>query len=287
MRRCGIVRKCKMENYSVLMSVYAKEKPEQLEIAMQSIFEQTVKTNDFVLVCDGILPSELNTIIKKMENLHPELNVIRYEKNQGLGKALDIGLKYCKNNLVARMDSDDIAIRTRCEKQLNLFEKMPELSICSGTIEEFIDSPENIVSLRSVPEKQKDIKKRMRTRSAFNHPAVMYKKSEVIRCGGYGKLKRKQDHDLFSRMMNMGCIAYNIQEPILLFRSDINNLKRRKSWINCKSYIIAQWHILIRGHCSLLDFIYVVAAQFFFYLAPTSLVDNVTKKYLRDKVARG
>lgn len=273
-----------MENYSVLMSVYRKEDPENLRLAMESMWGQTVPTDDFVLVCDGTLTDSLDAVVGEMQSKHPNLHVIRYEQNLGLGKALDIGLKECKNELVARMDSDDISLADRCGKQLHLFERNPDLSICSGTISEFIGSPENIVSMRTVPEHQEAIKKRMRTRSAFNHPAVMYKKSEVIRCGGYGSLKRKQDHDLFSRMMNRGCVAYNIQQPILLFRSDENNLIRRKSWVNCKSYIIAQWSILKRGHCTVGDFLYVVAAQMFFLLAPARVVDRVTKKHLRTNV---
>ena len=133
-------------------------------------------------------------------------------------------------------------------------------------------------------EKQSEIKKQMRTRSAFNHPAVMYKKSAVVRCGGYGVLKRKQDHDLFSRMMNMGCKAYNIQEVLLLFRADNNNTKRRKSLENCKSYVIAQWNILKRGHCSIGDFVYVVFAQMFFLLAPIKMINYISRKYLRKEI---
>lgn len=268
-------------DYSVLMSVYRKEKPEHLVASMNSMWNQTVPTNDFVLVCDGKLTPELDNVIEQMEQEHPELHAVRYDENKGLGKALDIGLQYCVNDLVARMDSDDISLPERCEKQLELFEKMPDLSICSGTISEFIGSEDHIVSKRVVPERYKEIKKRMRTRSAFNHPAVMYKKSEVIRCGGYGDLKRKQDHDLFSRMMNMGCVAYNIQEPILLFRADEYQLERRKSWKNCSAYIRAQLRILKRGECSLFEFFYVLFAQVFFLIMPSRVIKIVTKKFLR------
>lgn len=52
-----------MQNYSVLMSVYHKEKPEYLRQAIESIQVQTVPTNDFVLVCDGPLNPELDAVI--------------------------------------------------------------------------------------------------------------------------------------------------------------------------------------------------------------------------------
>lgn len=267
------------------MSVYHKEKPEYLIDAIESMLNQTIPPEQFVIVEDGPLTSELSEVINKYKEENKLLfTIVTLQENQGLGIALDEGIKVCRNEIIARMDSDDISIQNRCERQLELFQKDTELDIVSGNICEFVDNPGNVVSSRIVPENQSEIEKQMRTRSAFNHPAVMYKKSEVIRCGGYGKLKRKQDHDLFSRMINMGCKAYNIQDIVLLFRANKNNVKRRKSLENCKSYVIAQWNILRRGHCSIVDFVYVVLAQIFFYVAPSKMTDFVTKKYLRKKL---
>ena len=105
-----------MDNYSVLMSVYHKEKAEFLREALDSIWNQTVQTDDFVLVCDGPLNEELDSVIAEHEKAHPGvLHVIRLEKNGGLGNALNIGIKQCKNELIARMDSDDISYPDRCE----------------------------------------------------------------------------------------------------------------------------------------------------------------------------
>ena len=41
------------ENYSILMSVYYKEKPEWLQQSIESMMKQTVLTNDFVIIKDG------------------------------------------------------------------------------------------------------------------------------------------------------------------------------------------------------------------------------------------
>ena len=57
------------ENYSVLMSVYIKEKPEFLRESMQSIYDQTIPTDDFVLICDGPLTKELNPESKQVKLL--------------------------------------------------------------------------------------------------------------------------------------------------------------------------------------------------------------------------
>ena len=117
------------------MSVYYKEKAEWLRQAMDSMWNQTIPTNDFVLVCDGPLTQELENVIVQMCTKHPELQVIRLKKNEGLGNALNLGLKHCKNELVARMDSDDIAFPDRCQKELNVFSAQPSISVCSGVIQ--------------------------------------------------------------------------------------------------------------------------------------------------------
>lgn len=98
-----------MENYSVLMSVYHGEKAEYLRLSANSILSQTVPTNDFVLMCDGPLTEELDAVIEDLLREHSDvLHVIRLEENRGLGDALNAGIQYCKNELIARMDSDDI-----------------------------------------------------------------------------------------------------------------------------------------------------------------------------------
>lgn len=222
-------------NYSVLMSVYDKEKPEFLSAAMQSIFNQTVKTDDFILVCDGPLTAGLDTTIEEMASVHPELHVIRLEKNSGLGTALNVGMRHCRHELVARMDSDDISRPDRCEKQLNMFLKNPELSIVSGTVEEFVSSPDQVEAKRILPEKQVDIVEFAKKRNPFNHPCVMYKKSAVEAVGGYQDFYLLEDYYLWVRMLQNGAKGYNIQEPLLWMRAGPEMYKRRAGWKYAKS----------------------------------------------------
>ena len=122
--------------YSVLMSVYHKENAEYLRTAMDSIWNQTVPTDDFVLVCDGPLNEGLDAVIEKMVEEHPDtLHVVRLEKNSGLGNALNEGIKHCRHELVARMDSDDISRPDRNERQLKVFQEHPDTSVVSGIVE--------------------------------------------------------------------------------------------------------------------------------------------------------
>ena len=123
-------------DYSVLMAVYAKEKPENLRESIKSMVEQTVAPNDFVIVCDGQLTSALYLVIDEFKERYPYINVIYSEKNRGLAAALSNGLNYCKNDIVARMDSDDIAFPDRMRLQLDAFREQGA-DIVSGTVTEF------------------------------------------------------------------------------------------------------------------------------------------------------
>lgn len=223
-------------DYSVLMSVYYKEKPEYLRQSMESIFAQTVPTNDFVLVCDGPLGSELDAVISDMQERHADvLHVIRLEKNMGLGNALNEGIKHCKNELVARMDSDDISRPDRCEQQLIAFRNMPDVSIISGTVEEFFISRESIDAQRVLPKKHEDILRFAKKRNPFNHPCVMYKKTAVEAAGGYQDFYLLEDYYLWIRMLMNGAMGYNLEKPLLWMRTGNGMYKRRSGWKYAKS----------------------------------------------------
>ena len=222
--------------YSVLMSVYIKERAEYLQEAMNSIWKQSVPTNNFVLVCDGPLTFELDSLIEEMEKKHPNiLCVVRLKKNGGLGNALNEGIKYCKNELVARMDSDDISRIDRCERQLRQFQENPELSIVSGIVEEFSISTEQIEARRVLPEKQVEIIQFAKKRNPFNHPCVMYKKSTVEDAGGYQDFYLLEDYFLWVRMLQKGFVGYNLQQPLLWMRAGSEMYRRRAGWKYAKS----------------------------------------------------
>lgn len=223
-------------SYSVLMSVYHKEKPEYLRQAIESIQKQSFPTDDFVLVCDGSLNLKLDAVIAaKQQEMDKVLNVVRLAKNSGLGNALNEGIKYCKNELVARMDSDDIAYPDRCEKQMAVFNTRPEVSICSGIVEEFTTDPDVVDTRRVPPENNAEIVEFAKKRNPFNHPCVMYKKSAVEAAGSYQDFYLLEDYYLWLRMLMIGYQGYNIQEPLLHMRAGSDMYLRRASWKYAKT----------------------------------------------------
>ena len=224
--------------YSVLMSVYHKEKPEYLKQAIESIQTQTLSTNDFVLVCDGPLNEQLDDVIAtKQQEMGDTLNVVRLAKNGGLGNALNEGIKYCKNELVARMDSDDIAYPDRCEKQIAVFNTHSEVSICSGIVEEFTTDPNTVDTRRVPPETNAEIIEFAKKRNPFNHPCVMYKKSAVEAVGSYQDFYLLEDYYLWLRMLMAGYQGYNIQEPLLHMRAGSDMYLRRAGWKYAKTAV--------------------------------------------------
>ena len=267
-----------MKPYSVLMSLYKEEHPEYLRAALDSMINQTVKPDEIILVEDGPLTEELYMVVEDYEYW---VHVIKNEKNLGLGLALNRGLEACRNEFVARMDTDDISKPERCEKQLKRFEEKPELSIVGSYVDEFIDDPSNIVSQRRVPLFQDDIYNYSKRRSSFNHPTVMYRKSAVLAEGGYANLKRNQDIDLFGRMMFRGYKGENIGEALLWFRSGKELAIRRKSWENTLSYIQTIRKFWKMGYSTFIDYAIVTVAQATIYIMPISVQGWLYKKILR------
>lgn len=270
------------KKYSVLMSLYKKEKPEYLDLAIKSMLEQTLPPDEIVIVKDGEITGELQKILEKYTVAYPGVfNIVGYEKNIGLGLALNYGLTFCKNEFVARMDTDDISKPERCEKQIKRFEAKPYLSIVGAWVDEFYTTPNEIVSTRKVPTSSDDIYNFAKKRSAFNHPVVMYRKSKVLENKGYGNLRRNQDVDLFGRMLYAGCKAENIAESLLFFRSNDDLAKRRRSWENTKSYIDTIKKFYKMGYAGFGDYMVVAAAQTVMFLMPIKLQHWIYKNFLR------
>lgn len=270
--------------YSVLMSVYHKENAEYLRTAMDSIWNQTIRTDDFVLVCDGPLNDELDAVIEAMRAAHPDtLHVVRLEKNGGLGNALNMGIKHCKHELVARMDSDDISRPDRCERQLKMFQEHPDISVVSGIVEEFTTSTSEIEARRVPPETQNEIVQFAKKRNPFNHPCVMYKKSAVEAAGGYQDFYLLEDYYLWIRMLQKGITGYNLQEPLLWMRAGSDMYKRRAGWKYAMSQKALFKYMKDNGFIGGSQYMKSVAVRTASSLTPNWLREFMFKRAMRKK----
>ena len=270
-----------MQRYSVLMALYKSEKPDYLRLAIESMLNQTVMPDEIVIVKDGPLGNELEEILEEYSR-DDIFRIVGYPENQGLGFALNYGLSKCSNELVARMDTDDISKPNRCEEQLKHFDADDELVLLGSSVDEFVSDPSIIVSRRVVPVEPERLYEFAKRRSAFNHPSVMYRKSAVMAVGGYHNMRRNQDVDLFGRMLFSGAKAQNIEESLLLFRSNGDLAKRRKSWENTKSYIGTIGRFWKMGYSSFLDFFLVATAQTMMFILPSRVQHLVYRLFLRE-----
>lgn len=273
-----------MEQYSVLQTVYKSDNPDAFRLSLESMINQTVKPDEIVLVKDGPIPDTLQTVIEDVDERNPGIIVqVQLENNVGLGLALNEGLKVCKNELVARMDSDDISMPERCEKQLKLFSNDPELDIVGCPVKEFVGTTDNVVGVRDVPFDNVSIHEYARRRDPFNHPTVMYRKSKVMLYGPYGDYRKNQDTALWIDMLSNGCKGANCEEYLLWFRFDENTYKKRKSWINTKLLIEIRKKAYRIGFSSFFDYVFVAVAQFAIFVLPMSVQKFVYTKLLRKK----
>lgn len=217
-----------MGNYSVLMSVYKNDKPEPFRLALDSMIYQTVKPDEIVLMVDGPVGEHLNAVITEYQDKHQDLfRVVRNEENIGLGLTLQKGVLMCKNELIARMDSDDIARLSRCEKQLACFEHNPSLSIVGGQIQEFQGNADNVIGKRIVPTKNDEIYNYLKKRCPFNHMTVMFKKRAVLESGNYQHLLYNEDYQLWINMAKKKCVFENVDEVLVDVRVDEKTYERR------------------------------------------------------------
>lgn len=215
------------ETYSVLMAVYKKENPVFFRQSIQSMMDQTLAPWDFVIVCDGPLTPELDHVLEwAAQRLGDRLQCIRLKENSGLGSALRVGVPRCRCKVIARMDSDDVSRKDRCERQLQILEQ-GDYSIVSGTLQEFTEKPGDLERLRVLPRTPAEIREYAKKRNPFNHPCVMYRKEDVLKAGNYQDFPGFEDYYLWIRMLCGGAQGYNIQEPVLDMRTGNGMYSRR------------------------------------------------------------
>ncbi len=263
-------------DFSVSMSVYGGDNPQHFKIALESVFNQTAKPAEVVLVVDGPIPEETSQIIKIMQDVHSNLKVLYLEKNMGHGWSRRHGLQNCSNELVAIMDSDDISIPGRFEKELKLFDEDKELSVVGGYITEFEGDIENIIGIRKVPLDDCGIKQYMKSRCPFNQVSVMFNKSSVENVGGFIDWHCEEDYFLWIRMALAGYKFKNLPDNLVFVRMNADSYMRRGGWRYFKSEALLQIYMYknrLIGICQLCSNILV-------RLMVQMLVPNKIRKWL-------
>ena len=267
--------------YSVLMAVYALADPAFFDEALNSMVAQTLPPDEITIVCDGPLTDELDEILARYDREYPDLfNVLRMPEHKGVGVCCNIGLEACRNDIVVRMDSDDISEPNRCELELAEYAADPSLDIVSGYILEF-EQDKNVGYLRKVPTDPEETLRYARRRMPFSNVTIAYRKSKVLECGGYKDLSRAEDYDLVCRMLMAGAKFKTLPEILVRVRVDADAFARRKNWGHIRPLIGVRWGLYRMGFTSLWDFVIMSGSHLASLLMPESLIRWLYEKKLR------
>ena len=250
-----------MQSFSVLLSLYHKESALFLHQSLESVFAQTLLPTEVILVEDGPLSEELHAVVKEFMDRYLELKVIPLVENQGLGKALNEGLKHCSYDIVARMDTDDVAKPDRFEKQLAIFQEHPEVDVVGAWIDEVEGAVTNVLSVRRVP---------------------MFRKSAVLKAGGYKHFPLFEDYYLWVRMLMDGARFYNIQESLLFFRFSPDMFKRRGGWRYAVTEVKLQTLFYRIGFIDFFSLIRNICIRLVTRLLPNDFRSLLYKRFIRN-----
>ncbi len=269
------------------MSVYKREQPEYLEAALNSMIGQSWKPSEIVLVCDGPLTKDLETVLNR-EVFRDVLKLVRLSENVGLGAALAKGLPECTCEWIARMDSDDISAFNRCEKQLKYLELHSETDVLSGTIAEFQGEAQTeaearscVVSTKYVPQTQEEIASYIKIRNPINHPCVMFRKTKALAAGGYQPCSLFEDYDLWVRMFQAGCNFANLPDTLLYMR--VNDMHKRRGGLSYVKPVCHFWTGMYRrGMLSFGQYIFAMLSRIAVSLMPNGLRKMIYDKKLRN-----
>lgn len=271
-----------LENYSVIMSIYSKVKPADLQISMESILNQTYKTNEFIIIKDGKLKSEQEIVLEKIVKDNKDIiKIIELKENMGAGQAYNKGLEICTNKYAAIMDSDDYAVSTKFEKQMKFLKKHKDIDVLGTNAVEFLGSIDNIISTRIMPETNEEIIKFAHGRCPIIQPTAVFSVESVRKAGNYQSSPLTEDYDLYIRMIMNNCKFYTLQEILYYVRTNEDFYKRRGGIKYLKPIFSFKYKYYKKGFYSFSDFIKTSLSSLIVSLMPNSLRRLIYKTFLR------
>jgi glycosyltransferase involved in cell wall biosynthesis len=246
-----------LPKFSVVMAVYINDIGDEFRTSINSLLCQTCLPSEIVIVVDGFVKEDILKILDECKK-NSLFKIIQLEENGGLSNALNIGVVNSKNDIIARMDADDICLSDRFEKQIKYLVES-NLDIVGGQIVEFKTNFREPLSRRLVPLDHDAIVKFMKYRSPFSHPAIIFRKKVLEDLNGYSvsfKGSALQDYDFFVRAYLKGFKFGNIKDDVLFYRLGASfKAMTRRRWGKkyAKSELILYWNFYKLKFYSLFD----------------------------------
>lgn len=269
--------------FSVLMSVYAKEKPEYFRQALESVVKQTLIPDEIVLIKDGALTRELEDVVLEFQTKYEILRTFQFKTNVQLGRALAKGVEMCQHDLIARMDTDDIAVSDRFEKQYQYMMEHPEISVLGGWMEEFNDEG-TYSKIKRMPETSAELRSYAKYRNPLNHMTVMFRKEAVLQAGNYRHFPYLEDYDLWSRMLAKEMKFYNLQAALVKMRNNNDVYERRGGRMYFKQYMKLRKEQKSLGLFRFMEYMLALVLTAGMTLQPTKLRRTMYRSVLRNDI---
>lgn len=272
---------------SVLLSLYAKEKVEYFNLAMKSIWDDQIrKPDEIILVLDGPLPDELNKAIDNWrEKIFPSLVIVPLKVNQGLAIALNEGIKRCRGDYIARMDTDDISLPDRFLLQEMFLNEHPEVVLLGGGMIEFNEETGDLPA-RIMPQSKSEIKSAFCKTVPFVHPSVFIKRSLFDNGFLYNpKCRRCQDSELWFRIIAAGYEVANLPNIIIKYRKSKDLYERTHKSSATELKVFIHGISLLYGRVTW-RYIYPIIHYLYHQLPPSLsnwIYKNFIIKYWRNK----
>lgn len=253
---------------SVIMSTYKGNKAIYLKESLDSLNNQSEIASEIILIIDGPIDTKQMEVIKVFQYAG-DFKYYQLEQNRGLAYCMNFALKHSTNDIVARMDADDVCYFDRFEKEYKEVKDNKNLVCCSWHAE-FETSTNNIKALKKTPKLDKDIRKAIGIRNIISHPTIMLYKDILIKNGGYNEnVGMLEDYELHLRLLNNKVNYTCIQEPLVYVRTDENQYSRRGGL----KYLINEYKFRYmcykKGYISLKNLFVTIILYSFLRLFPT------------------
>jgi len=267
---------------SVLMSVYYRDDPDYLHLALKSIWtDQKLKPIQVVLVKDGVVSERICAVIDHWnEELEGALKVITLPQNKGLANALNKGLSFCKGEYIARMDSDDISLSNRFSLQSHFLSENTQVDVVGTYIKEINEHGLVIKEIIKYPTEHLKMLDFFSKRDPLAHPTVMFRRSFFEKAGAYSEqVHLAEDTLLWFQGFAHGCIFANIKYVGLKYRRSNLFYKRRGDLR--KSIMLLRYRLLVINR----ELNYgLIANLFAFMYFVMSFMPSSLKKYLYNRL---
>ncbi len=268
--------------FSILMAVWSGERPAHLEACLESLAAQTLPADEIVIVKDGPLGEGLEGVLRSWERKAP-LNLLALERNEGLGEALRRGVERCRFDVIARMDTDDIALPRRFELQMRYLASHTEVDVVGGQIREFDLHPATARMERRVPGEHEAIGAMARRRNPMNHMTATFRREAVLAAGNYQSFHGFEDYELWVRMLRSGAHFHNLDEVVVLTRCGSAMQQRRGGWAYLKREAGLMWEFRRMGFLTTGEAVRNVAWRAPARLAPASWRRRLYHRFLRSR----